>query len=93
MRTYEVFLRAHGKDPFEHAGALEAPDDDLATLLARETYLRRGEGDEAWLVELRHVVVVDPDLIAANHDRPHRHNDGRLIAERRRGARAGREAT
>lgn len=84
MKTYEVFIKKAGKDPFEHAGSLDAPDDELAALWAREAYVRRAEGDQVWLVERSHLVVLDEDLIAANADKPHRHNDGRFVAERRR---------
>lgn len=84
MKTYEVFLRKEGKEEFRHAGSLEAPDDELATLLARESYVRRAEGDEMWLVERAHIVEVDPALIAPNADKPHRHNDGSRIAAWRR---------
>lgn len=88
MRIYEVFLRKDGKDEFRHAGSLEAPDADLAVLLARESYVRRAEGDEMWLVDRDHLVVVDPELIAPNADKPHRHNDGSRIAAFRRAQRA-----
>ncbi len=80
MRVYEVFLRKEGREEFRHAGSLEAADDELATLLARESYVRRAEGDEMWLVDRRAIVVVDPELIAPNADKPHRHNDGARIA-------------
>lgn len=79
-----MFLRKGGKEEFRHAGSLEAPDDELAVLLARESYVRRAEGDEMWLVDRDHLVVVDPDLIAPNADKPHRHNDGSRIAAYRR---------
>ena len=36
MATYEVFLKREGREEFRHAGALEAPEDELATVLARE---------------------------------------------------------
>jgi ring-1,2-phenylacetyl-CoA epoxidase subunit PaaB len=88
MRTYEVFLRRGGKEPFEHAGSLEAPDDELALLLAREAYVRRGEGREMWLVDRADVLVGEPDLLAVNDDRPHRHNDGSVVAARRKARRA-----
>jgi ring-1,2-phenylacetyl-CoA epoxidase subunit PaaB len=84
VRTYEVFLRKQGKDPFTHAGSLDAPDDELALLLAREAYARRGEGDEMWLVERNHVLVAPDELFAVGSDRPHRHNDGSVVAARRR---------
>jgi ring-1,2-phenylacetyl-CoA epoxidase subunit PaaB len=84
VKTYEVFLRRQGREPFTHAGSLDAPDDELALLLAREAYARRGEGDEMWLVERSHVLVGDEALFTPGSDRPHRHNDGSVVAARRR---------
>lgn len=89
MRRFEVFLKKAGKEEFRHAGALDAPDGDVALLLARECYSRRGEGDEMWLVDREHVLVADERLLAVNHDRPHRHNDGTAVAARRQQRRAG----
>lgn len=87
MRTYEVFLRKAGREPFSHAGSLDAPDDELALLLAREAYVRRGEGDEMWLVDRAHLLVGEPGLLGAHADKAHRHNDGSLVAARRRARR------
>jgi len=84
VNVYEVFLKKAGKEEFRHAGSLEAADDELALVLARETYARRAEGDQMWLVERRHIVVADEDYVAPNADKPHRHNDGVRVAERRR---------
>lgn len=89
MRTYEVFLQKDGKEGFRHAGALDAPDDALALLLARECYCRRGEGEQLWLVERSHIVVAGDELLAPNTDKPHRSSDGSTIAERRRRIRGG----
>jgi ring-1,2-phenylacetyl-CoA epoxidase subunit PaaB len=87
VKTYEVFLKKPGKEPFEHAGSLDAPDDELAVLLARDSYVRRAEGEEVWLVDRANVLTLSPELIAPNADKPHRHNDGRYLAERRRALR------
>jgi len=87
VRIYEVFLKKDGKDEFRHAGSLEAPDDELAIVLARETYVRRAEGDQLWLVDRANVVTVDADFVAPNADKPHRHNDGSLVAADRRARR------
>lgn len=84
MRTYEVFLKKDGKDEFRHVGAVQAPDDEMALPMARESYARRAEGDLMWLVERQHVLVADPDLLAPNADKPHRHNDGRRVAAKRK---------
>ncbi|MGH9243652.1 MAG: 1,2-phenylacetyl-CoA epoxidase subunit PaaB [Acidimicrobiales bacterium] len=84
MKVYEVFLMKEGKDGFRHAGSLEAADDEMAVVLARETYTRRAEGNEMWVVDREHIVAVTPEFIAPNADKPHRHNDGSRVAERRR---------
>lgn len=84
MRTYEVFLKRPGKDEFRHAGALEAPDREMALLFARESYSRRGEGEEMWLVDRVDVLVADEAALAVNADKPHRHNDGRAVAGHRK---------
>ncbi|MDH4146219.1 MAG: 1,2-phenylacetyl-CoA epoxidase subunit B [Acidimicrobiia bacterium] len=88
MRTYEVFLRKSGRDPFSHAGSLDAPDDELAVLLAREAYVRRGEGDEMWVVDRADIRHADEALLGPNADKPHRHNDGSEVAEHRKAQRA-----
>lgn len=87
MKRYEVFLRKPGKDPFEHAGSLDAPDDELAAIWARETYVRRAEGEEVWLVDRTDIVTLTPEFVAPNADKPHRHNDGKLVAQRRKALR------
>ena len=89
MNTYEVFLKKAGRDEFRHAGSLEAPDDEMALMYARETHARRAEGSEMWLVDRGHVLVGDPDTLAVNDDKPHRHNDGSLVAARRKERREG----
>lgn len=89
MAVYEVFLKKDGRDEFRHAGALEAPNDELGLILARESYLRRAEGDRLWLVKRDNVIVADPDFVAPNANKPHRHHDGKEIAARRKAIREG----
>ena len=84
MRRYEVFLKKDGRDEYRHAGSLDAPDDEMALVLAREAYLRRAEGDRLWLVDRQHLVTGSSEFVAPTADKPHRHNDGERIAERRR---------
>jgi phenylacetate-CoA oxygenase PaaH subunit len=84
VNTYEVFLKKAGKSPFEHAGSLEASDPEMAMILARESYARRAEGELMWIVDRRNVHQVDEEVIAPNADKPHRHSDGAVVAERRR---------
>jgi ring-1,2-phenylacetyl-CoA epoxidase subunit PaaB len=51
MDVYEVFRRSGHKDPFEHCGAVIAPDKDMALLLAKECFLRRREGQHLWVAK------------------------------------------
>lgn len=88
MPTYEVFLKPDGKDGFAHAGSLDAPDDELAEVYARETYIRRGEGAQAWVVRRSDIIVLDPADLAVTARRSHASNDGHTVAERRRARRA-----
>ncbi|NND74072.1 MAG: 1,2-phenylacetyl-CoA epoxidase subunit B [Ilumatobacter sp.] len=89
MNVYEVFLKKPGRDEFRHAGSLEAPDPEMALMYARESYARRGEGAEMWLVDRADVLVADEADLAVNVDKPHRHNDGSLVAARRKDRREG----
>jgi len=87
VRVYEVFVKRDGRDEFRHAGALEAATDELALVLARESYLRRAEGNRLWVVRRDHVVAAAGDFLEPNADKPHRHHDGAAVAARRMAAR------
>lgn len=89
MQVYEVFIKKDGRDEFRHAGALEAANDELGLVLARESYVRRGEGDRLWLVRRDHVIVADDEFVRPNADKPHRHHDGQAVAARRKAIREG----
>ncbi len=84
MAVYEVFLKPEGKDGYRHAGAIDAADDELALVLAREAYARRAEGARLWVVDRRHIVEGDAEFVGPNADKPHRHHDGAAVAARRK---------
>ena len=90
MATYEVFLKKDGRDEFRHVGALEAPNDELAVVLARESYARRAEGDRLWMVRREHIIDPGEEFLLPNATKPHRHHDGAAVAARRKAARAAR---
>jgi ring-1,2-phenylacetyl-CoA epoxidase subunit PaaB len=50
MDVYEIFRRTGHKEPYEHCGAVIAPDPDMASIMAKECFLRRGEGEHLWIV-------------------------------------------
>ena len=87
MTTYEVFLKKDGRDEFRHAGAVEAANDELALVMAREAYARRAEGDRLWVMNREHVIVADNAFVRPNADKPHRHHDGAAVAARRKAIR------
>lgn len=89
MATYEVFLKREGREEFRHAGALEAAADDLATVLARESYARRAEGDRLWIVRREHIIDPGDSFVLPNANKPHRHHDGEAVAARRKAGREG----
>jgi phenylacetate-CoA oxygenase PaaH subunit len=89
MHTYEVFLKPEGREGFSHAGSLDAPDDELAVMYARETYIRRGEGAHAWVVRRSALLVIDPTDLVTTTRRQHAVNDGKVVADRRRQQKEG----
>ena len=91
MRVYEVFVKKDGREEFRHVGALEAANDELALVLAREAYLRRAEGDRLWVVRRDHVIEAADDFVSPNSDKPHRHHDGAAVAARRKASRQAAE--
>jgi 1,2-phenylacetyl-CoA epoxidase PaaB subunit len=50
--------------------------------------VRRHEGYEMWVVAREHILHGDPEFLAVNAGRDHRHNDGSVVAGRRRARRA-----
>lgn len=61
MEVYEVFRRTGHKDPFEHCGAVIAPDPGMAAIMAKECFIRRGEGEHLWVVPRSEVHPVGRD--------------------------------
>ena len=47
---YEVFRQERKGQPFQHAGSIEAADEQFAEAYAREQYGRRGESVALWVV-------------------------------------------
>lgn len=77
MEVYEVFRRTGHKDPFEHCGAVTAPDAEMALLMAKECFLRRGEGEHLWVARRSdiHSFSGDPALNVVA-DKSYRHPSG-----------------
>ena len=57
---YEVFIRAKAGLSHKHVGSLHAVDDEMALLMARDVYTRRGEGVSIWVVRSNLIAASDP---------------------------------
>jgi ring-1,2-phenylacetyl-CoA epoxidase subunit PaaB len=77
MEVYEVFRRAGHKDPFEHCGAVIAPDHEMALLMAKECFLRRREGNHLWVARRSDIhSFSDESLLEVGADKFYRFNEG-----------------
>ncbi|HEY3402764.1 MAG TPA: phenylacetic acid degradation b [Ohtaekwangia sp.] len=57
LGTYEVFVQPKEGKPFQHEGAVHAPDLELAFVLAKETLTRRFACSSLYVVDTRNVYV------------------------------------
>jgi phenylacetate-CoA oxygenase PaaH subunit len=67
----EVFRQERKGQPFQHAGAVVAPNREFAEAYAREQYGRRGESVALWVVPRDAVVEIDDfvDELERNYHR------------------------
>ena len=55
--TFEVFVQAKDGKPFQHEGAIHAPNLEMAYILAKETFTRRFTCVSIYVVDTREVFV------------------------------------
>ena len=55
--TFEVFVQPNPKKPFQHEGAVHAPNIEMAYVLAKETFTRRFTCSSMYVVETSNVYV------------------------------------
>ena len=79
MRIWDVLSRRREGDPWEVSGSINAPDLELAMLLARETHFRHGEGT-TFALRARGSEDIqecpDPQGIGGVLDKEYRRQDG-----------------
>lgn len=96
LRVFEVFGQKEGGEPHQHVGSLLSGDRELAYLLARECFTRRGEYVSLWVVERDAIRRTTPEEAATLHpvtDRRYRLGEGyRVTVEKWRRLRAQLEA-
>jgi ring-1,2-phenylacetyl-CoA epoxidase subunit PaaB len=73
MDVYEVFRRSGHKDPFEHCGAVIAPDPEMALMMAKECFTRRAEGEHLWVARRADIhSFKDETLLELSADKSYR---------------------
>jgi len=82
---YEVFRQERKGQPFQHAGSLEAANQDFAQSYAKEFYGRRGESEALWVVPREAIVEVEDFVDELN--RNYHRVDGYPLKEKLREAR------
>ena len=71
VNVWEVFRQERKGQPFQHAGALSAPNAEFAETWAREQYGRRGESVALWVVPREAVTHIEEfvDELQRNYHR------------------------
>jgi ring-1,2-phenylacetyl-CoA epoxidase subunit PaaB len=75
FQTFEVFHQAKTGAHHTHVGCVHAPSPELALLLAKEQYGRRGQTTNLWVVNTRDVVTMaaeDADVFATTPEKKYR---------------------
>ena len=84
-RIWEVFRQERKGQAFQHAGSIEAPDEQFAEWYAREQYGRRGESTALWVVPRDAVIEIDDFVDELN--RNYHRVDGYPLKEKLKEAR------
>ncbi|MBD0290818.1 MAG: phenylacetic acid degradation protein PaaB [Thermoleophilia bacterium] len=88
MPVWEVFRQEREGAPFQHGGALEAPNAAFAETYAREFYGRRAESFALWIVPRKAIVEIGDPSVTPVFDRDYRRVDGYSLKVKLREARA-----
>ena len=82
---YEVFRQERKGQPFQHAGSLEAANQEFAETYAKEFYGRRGESKALWVVPREAILEVEDFVDELN--RNYHRVDGYSLKDKLRRAR------
>lgn len=85
--VYEVFQQQRRGEPFTHVGAVHASDPEMAILMAREQFARRGRCVQLWVVPTDAIVASplgEEDLFEQSTDKSYREAFGYRLAARKR---------
>ena len=91
---YEVFVREKRGDHPAHVGSIHATDPQMAIVLAKEQYARRGRVVQLWVTPTRFITATplqDADVFEHVTDRSYREASGYSVAKKVRQIREERE--
>jgi ring-1,2-phenylacetyl-CoA epoxidase subunit PaaB len=75
FHTYEVFHQAKTGAHHMHVGIVHAPNADMALVLAKEQYGRRGQTVNIWVVNTRDIIAMettDSDVFTTTPEKTYR---------------------
>ncbi|HEX8682653.1 MAG TPA: hypothetical protein VF707_10100 [Ardenticatenaceae bacterium] len=85
--VWEVFQQQRRGDAFEHVGSVHASDGEMALILAKEQYARRGRCVQLWVVPGSQILATpmeDADIFEQGTDKTYREAFGYRLAARKR---------
>lgn len=84
LKPYEVFIQVERGKPHAHAGSVDAADDQMALMFAREHYGRDQECAQIWVVPRSAIVRTDydKDLVFRLTDQSYRLARGYPVGEK-----------
>jgi ring-1,2-phenylacetyl-CoA epoxidase subunit PaaB len=75
FQTFEVFHQQKSGAHHVHVGSIHAPNAEMALVLAKEQYGRRGPSMNMWVVDTRHVTTLraeDSDIFETTPEKTYR---------------------
>ncbi|MGB0386483.1 MAG: 1,2-phenylacetyl-CoA epoxidase subunit B [Ardenticatenaceae bacterium] len=86
--VWEVFQQQKRGKAFEHVGSVHASDGEMALLMAKEQFARRGGCVQLWVVPSTAILASplgdDQDIFAQTTDKSYREAYGYKLAARKR---------
>lgn len=84
LKAYEVFVQVERGKPHTHAGAVDAADDYMALMFAREHYGRDQECVQVWVVPRDAIIRTDydKDLVFRLTDQSYRFAKGYNVGQK-----------
>ncbi len=85
--VWEVFQQQRRGDSFEHVGSVHATDGEMALILAKEQFARRGRCVQLWVAPSAAIVaspILDAEIFEHATDKSYREAYGYKLAARKR---------